>query len=64
MLLNLWLVRDSVKDLKTHEITWLGFQNRVWGEQAFAIWKQAGFAPGQTILDVGCGPGFGTLELS
>jgi SAM-dependent methyltransferase len=46
------------------EIVRLGFQHRVWGEQAFAIWERAGFAPGQTILDVGCGPGFGTLDLS
>ncbi len=46
------------------ELARLGFQHRVWGEQAFAIWERAGFAPGQTILDVGCGPGFGTLDLS
>lgn len=46
------------------ELVRLGFQHRVWGEQAFAIWERAGFAPGQTILDVGCGPGFGTLDLS
>lgn len=52
--------------LGTHdeELARLGFQHRVWGEQAFAIWERAGFAPGQTILDVGCGPGFGTLDLS
>lgn len=46
------------------ELSRLGFQHRVWGEQAFAIWERAGFAPGHTILDVGCGPGFGTLDLS
>lgn len=46
------------------ELVRLGFQHRVWGEQAFAIWERAGFAPGQSILDVGCGPGFGTLDLS
>lgn len=46
------------------ELVRLGYQHRVWGEQAFAIWERAGFAPGQTILDVGCGPGFGTLDLS
>ncbi len=52
--------------LGTHddELARLGFQHRVWGEQAFAIWERAGFAPGHTILDVGCGPGFGTLDLS
>lgn len=46
------------------ELVRLGFQHRVWGEQAFAIWERAGFAPGHTILDVGCGPGFGTLDLA
>ena len=45
------------------ELIRLGFQHRVWGEQAFAIWERAGFAPGHTILDVGCGPGYGTLDL-
>ena len=46
------------------ELVRLGFQHRVWGEYAYAIWERAGFAPGQTILDVGCGPGFGTLDLA
>ena len=46
------------------ELARLGFQHRVWGEHTFAIWERAGFAPGQTILDIGCGPGFGTLDLS
>ncbi len=46
------------------ELGRLGFQHRIWGKQAFAIWERAGFAPGQTILDVGCGPGFGTLDLA
>lgn len=46
------------------ELVRLGYQHRVWGEQAFGIWERAGFAPGHTILDVGCGPGFGTLDLS
>lgn len=52
--------------LGTHdeELARLGFQHRVWGEQAFAIWERAGFAPGHTILDVGCGPGFGTMDLT
>jgi len=46
------------------ELGRLGFQHRVWGEQAFSIWERAGFAPGHTVLDVGCGPGFGTLDLA
>src|SRR3989304_7430219 len=46
------------------ELIRLGFQHRVWGEQAFAVRERAGFAPGQTIVDVGCGPGFATLDLA
>jgi len=42
----------------------LGFQHRLWSPQAQAIWADAGFAPGQTILDIGCGPGFATLDLA
>lgn len=46
------------------ELVRLGFQHRVWAELAFGLWERAGFAPGQTILDVGCGPGYATLDLA
>lgn len=46
------------------EIARLGLQHRLWSEQAFAVWSRAEFGPGQTILDVGCGPGFATLDLA
>lgn len=46
------------------ELVRLGYQHRVWGKYAFDIWEEAGFAPGQTILDVGCGPGFCTTDLA
>ncbi|MBI1827202.1 MAG: methyltransferase domain-containing protein [Planctomycetes bacterium] len=52
--------------LGTHddELARLGFQHRVWAEYAFALWERAGFAPNQTILDLGCGPGYATLDLA
>lgn len=52
--------------LGTHdaELERLGFQHRVWTEQAFAIWERAGFSVGHTLLDVGAGPGFATVELA
>lgn len=52
--------------LGTHdeELARLGLQHNVWRAQACAIWERAGFAPGQTLLDVGCGPGFTTLDLA
>lgn len=46
------------------ELARLELQHRLWSAQAFALWERAGFAPGQTILDVGCGPGFATWDLS
>lgn len=52
--------------LGTHdaELERLGLQHRVWSEQAFALWNRAGFAPNQTILDLGCGPGFASIDLA
>jgi len=46
------------------ELSRLARQHRVWAESAFALWERAGFGPGQTILDVGCGPGFATFDLA
>ncbi len=52
--------------LGTHddELVRLGFQHRVWSEQAYSIWERAGFAPGQSLLDLGCGPGFAAFDLA
>ncbi len=46
------------------ELSRLGFQHRIWSEFAHALWERAGFAPGHTVADVGCGPGFATLDLA
>jgi SAM-dependent methyltransferase len=46
------------------ELVRLGFQHSAWRAQAGNIWERAGFAPGQALLDVGCGPGFATLDLA
>lgn len=46
------------------ELARLGFQHRVWARYAFAQWERAGFGPGQTLLDLGCGPGFATVDLA
>lgn len=52
--------------LGTHdeELERLGFQHRVWAKYAYSIWERSGFTTGQTLLDVGCGPGFATQDLS
>jgi SAM-dependent methyltransferase len=46
------------------ELRRLAFQHRVWAGQAFALWERAGFGRGATVLDLGCGPGFATLDLA
>lgn len=45
------------------ELHRLGIQHQVWASEAQQGWRLAGFTAGQTILDLGCGPGFCTKEL-
>ncbi len=45
------------------ELHRLGLQHQVWSSEARRGWKIAEFSYGQTLLDLGCGPGFCTLEL-
>lgn len=46
------------------ELWRLGFQHQVWSEEARIGWRHAMITKGQTILDLGCGPGFCTIELA
>lgn len=46
------------------EIERLGRQHETWRAATEAVWRLAGFAPGQTIVDLGCGPGFTALDLA
>jgi SAM-dependent methyltransferase len=60
------MATDQEYVLGTHdeEIARLALQHRVWREQALAAWRRAGFGPGQTIIDLGCGSGNATLDLA
>ena len=49
---------------ETAELHRLGLQHQVWSSEARRGWELGGFRPGQTLLDLGCGPGFCTVELA
>lgn len=46
------------------ELRRLGFQHQVWAREAAESWERGGFGPGSHLLDVGCGPGYATLDLA
>ncbi len=52
--------------LGTHpeETERLGQQHQIWHAATTALWGMAGFGPGQSLLDAGCGPGFATADLA
>jgi SAM-dependent methyltransferase len=56
--------RDYVLGTHDAEVQRLGLQHQAWRPKALAAWQRAGFTVGQTILDVGCGPGYASLDLA
>jgi SAM-dependent methyltransferase len=52
--------------LGTHdeEIARLELQHTVWRAHAREAWRRAGFSSGQHVVDIGCGPGFASLDLA
>jgi SAM-dependent methyltransferase len=56
--------RDYVLGTHDDEVARLGLQHRLWRSRVLEAWQRAGFAAGQTLLDVGCGPGWATLDLA
>lgn len=56
--------REYVLGTGADELERLGLQHRLWADAAFAAWKGAAIGPGQRVLDVGCGPGYASLDLA
>ncbi len=46
------------------ELERLGLQHRVWRPEVTDAWRRAGSTTGQTILDLGSGPGFLSMDLA
>lgn len=56
--------REYILGTDADELVRLGFQHQVWSVEAGLGWENAGFAPGDRLLDVGCGPGYATFDLA
>jgi SAM-dependent methyltransferase len=56
--------REYLLGTDDDELARLGFQHQVWAGETVRAWERAGFAPGQALLDVGCGPGHAALDLA
>lgn len=54
---------DYILGTDREELYRLGIQHQIWASEAHYGWKEAGFTQGNTILDLGCGPGFCAKEL-
>lgn len=46
------------------ELQRLGFQHRLWFVPAHRLWERAKLSPGMSVLDVGCGPGFASMDMA
>lgn len=56
--------KEYILGTDAQELFRLGVQHQIWASEAQHGWELAGFNEGQTLLDLGCGPGFCTQELA
>jgi SAM-dependent methyltransferase len=56
--------REYVLGTHDDEVSRLGLQHRLWRSHAEAAWERAGIGPGSRVLDLGCGPGWATIDLA
>ena len=56
--------RDYVLGTQDDAVERLGLQHRVWRSRVLDAWQRAGISAGQTVIDVGAGPGWASLDLA
>jgi len=56
--------RDYLLGTHDAEITRLKLQHSVWRPRMLDAWRRAGITQGQTVIDLGSGPGYAALELA
>ena len=56
--------RDYLLGADDEELRRLQAQHDTWLPETADLWERADFSVGQAILDLGCGPGFTSLELA
>ncbi len=56
--------RDYVLGTHDEELQRLGLQHRVWRPRALDAWRRAGIREGSHVIDLGCGPGYASLDLA
>ena len=55
---------DYVLGTRDDEVRRLGIQHRVWRDRMLDAFRRAEIGPGQTVIDVGAGPGFAAADLA
>jgi SAM-dependent methyltransferase len=55
---------DYVLGTGDPEVERLGLQHLVWRPRASDAWRRAGFTVGQHLIDIGCGPGYASIDLA
>ncbi|MCH8683838.1 methyltransferase domain-containing protein [Pedomonas mirosovicensis] len=56
--------RNDGLGIQDGEVERLCLQHQVWRSRALDAWRRAGFTVGQSLLDVGSGPGYASFDLA